>query len=221
MTTQNVPFFKNIDDTHCYQAVLKMILKYFLSDKDFNWNELEELSGKEKDMYTWSMRGWINFKLMGFEVVVKDTFDYQKFSKEGSDYLELEFSEEAAREQIAHSNILKEMKDAEEYVKLMGHKKVLPEVDDIFSLVDKGFLIGCGINANILDNSGGYDPHFILIFGYDRNNLYAHDPGPPAHKNWKLPLEIFLKAWEYPDENSRNLEAYKLKRNEVNNKIWV
>lgn len=209
MIIQGVPFYKNLDDTHCFQAVIKMILKYFLPKKDFNWSELEELTGKEKDMYTWSMRGWINLKKIGFEVLVKDTFDYQRFAKEGEDYLKQELGEDVAREQIMHSDIRKEMRDAEEYVKSIGHEKVLPNLEDIFSLIDKGFLVGCGVNANILDNSGGYDPHFILIFGYDENNVYIHDPGPPAHENWKLPLNLFLKAWEYPDTNSRNLEAYK------------
>lgn len=210
MIIQGVPFYKNIDDTHCCQAVIKMITKYFVPDIDYSWEELEALTGKEKDMYTWSMLAWINLKKMGFDIIVKDTFDYQKFAREGEKYLYEEFGEEVARGQILHSNIPKEMKDAGEYAQLIGHKKSLPKVNDIFNFIDKSYLVGCTVNANILDNSGGYDPHFILIFGYDENNFYVHDPGPPSHENWKLPLELFLKAWEYPDKNSRNLEAYKL-----------
>ena len=49
-----VPFYTNTsDDTHCYQAGLKMILKYFIPDKDFSWEELDKFTAKVEDLWTW------------------------------------------------------------------------------------------------------------------------------------------------------------------------
>ena len=47
MIIRNVPFFPNTaDNTHCLQAVLKMILKYFEPQKDYSFEELNILSDK-------------------------------------------------------------------------------------------------------------------------------------------------------------------------------
>ncbi len=77
---KKVPFFSNTDDnTHCFQAMLRMILKYFLPEKDFSFAELDKFSGKVKGKWTWSSRALINLQKMGFELVNICCFDWQKF----------------------------------------------------------------------------------------------------------------------------------------------
>lgn len=45
MIIQNVPFYSNTpDDTHCFQAVLKMVLKYFQPEKYYSFEQLDKLS---------------------------------------------------------------------------------------------------------------------------------------------------------------------------------
>ncbi len=44
----NVPFFANPDDTHCFQACIKMMFAYFEPEKEFSFDYLDKLSGKKK-----------------------------------------------------------------------------------------------------------------------------------------------------------------------------
>ena len=44
-----VPFFGNPDDTHCFQAVIRMLLKYQFSELEYSWSELDRLTGKKED----------------------------------------------------------------------------------------------------------------------------------------------------------------------------
>lgn len=48
-----------------------------------------------------------------------------------------------------------------------------------------------------------------MVTGFDDKNLYVHDPGLPPFENRKVPNEIFLKAWAYPADSSKNLKAFK------------
>jgi hypothetical protein len=58
---QAVPFFANTpDDTHCFQAVIRGILKYFLPDRKFSWEELDRMSAQKPGMATWPQQMLIN-----------------------------------------------------------------------------------------------------------------------------------------------------------------
>ena len=79
-----VPFFPNTtDDTHCLQAVLKMVLKYFQPEKNFSFDELDVLSDKVPGKWTWATRALINLHKMGYKLVNMEDFDYQSFSQNG------------------------------------------------------------------------------------------------------------------------------------------
>jgi hypothetical protein len=34
-----------------------------------------------------------------------------------------------------------------------------------------------------------------------------HDPGPPHSPERRISYEVFIKAWEYPNEQARNVIA--------------
>ena len=42
---KKIPFYPNPDNTHCFQAVIKMILKYYFPKEEYSWKELEKLTG--------------------------------------------------------------------------------------------------------------------------------------------------------------------------------
>ena len=58
-----------------------MILKYYLPDKDFSWDELNKITGKKERLLTWPQYSYISMKNLGFEVKVISAFDYDKFVK--------------------------------------------------------------------------------------------------------------------------------------------
>ena len=206
-----VPFYSNTpDDTHCYQAALKMVLKHFMPDKEFSWNELEKLTAKVKNLWTCPTQGLINLYHMGFDVVDIDDFNIEEFVENGGDYLIRRYGKEVGEAQIKHSDILQEQRIYNEYLKLNLHEQKLPTLKDIKQLIDEEYLVICNINSYQLNNKKGYAGHFVVIYGYDHNNLYLHDSGLPPVEARKVAFEDFLKAWEYPDETARNIQAFKL-----------
>ena len=210
MIIDNVPFFPNTpDDTHCLQAVLKMILKHFQPNKVFTFGELDKLSDKVPGKWTWATRALINFHRMGFELVNIESFDYLDFSNNGEKYLDKKFGPQVAQTQSTNSNIIKEMIDAKEYIEIFGSSFVLPEILDIKSFVDQEFLVGCNLNAEKLNHNPGYTGHFVLIYGYDSKNIYLHDPGSPPYPNRQVSYADFTSAWGYPNHTNQNLTAFR------------
>lgn len=212
MIIQNIPFFSNTpDDTHCFQAVLKMVLKYFQPDRDYSFEELDKFSDKVPNMWTWATRTLINMQKMGFDLINMESFDYLAFSKNGKNYIENKFGQEMAIAQEQNSNLQKEMIDASEFVKVFGNNFILPEIEDIKNYIDQGYVIGCNVNIEKLNKNSGYAGHFILVFGYDDNNLYLHDPGHPPYPDRKVSFNEFTHAWAYPNHDNQNLVAFKLR----------
>ena len=87
MKNYDIPFYSNTeDDTHCFQAVIKMVLKFFWPDKEFTWAELDKITAKVEGLWTWQMAGLLWLDANGFEVKDIEAFDYDQFIKKGGDY---------------------------------------------------------------------------------------------------------------------------------------
>ena len=82
---------------------------------------------------------------------------------------------------------------------------------EIKKLLDEGYLVTCNVNSYALNNEKGYAGHFIVIFDYDEDYLYLHDPGLPPVKNRKVSYKQFMKSWEYPNKSGKNVLAFRLK----------
>lgn len=213
MVDLKVPFFANTpDDTHCFQAVIKMVLKYFWPKRDYSFEELDKITAKVEGMWTWQMAGLVWLQENGFEVKVIEVFDYERFIEEKEKYLLEFYGEEAGEEQIQHSYLPNEFEYARRFIKGVEIEKRLPNLSDIQGLVHKGYLVVCLVNAKRLNNKSGYVGHFVLVKGYDRKSLIIHDPGLPAIENRIVPDDIFEKAWADPDEKAKSLWAVRLKR---------
>lgn len=215
--TNKVPFYANTkDNTHCYQAALKSILGYFSPEKKFTWSELEKFTAKKKGKWTWPTQALINFYKMGFDVKKKNTFDYEKFIKTGSKYLIKKYGKEVGQAQIKNSDVDQEMRLAKQFVSIFGNKSQLPIFKELKKLLNKGYLIVVNVNYYSLNNKKGYNGHFVVVFEIDDKYVYLHDPGLPPNPNAKIPLKNFVRAWEYPDKDSRNYQAFKLKGSKEN-----
>ncbi|MBI4226590.1 C39 family peptidase [Candidatus Roizmanbacteria bacterium] len=212
MIIKRVPFYSNTsDDTHCDQAAIRMVLKYFLPNKTFGWKKLEIFTGKKKGLWTWPMVGLINMKKMGFDVLHLTLFDYVKFAKFGLNYLrEWTKDENVVKVQNKYSDIDYEKKNALEYSKVKIQKKILPMLNDIKKLLNKGYLVVCNVNSKILNKKEGYVGHLVVVFGYNNKSLYLHDPGLPPLKNREVAYDLFLRSWEYPNAKQKNIRAFKL-----------
>ena len=212
MINYSVPLYENtIDNTHCFQACLKMILKYFFPEKDYNWRYLDKISAKVPGKWTWSMAALIWLTKQNMEIKNIEVFDYKKFIDKKEDYLFEFYGKEVAEQQIINSLISQEIEFSREFIKKIKTEVRLPNIDEIKILLDDGFLIGCNVNSCALNNKEGYAGHFVIVKGYDSDGFFINDPGLPGVENRKVSFGTFEKAWAYPGVNARNIMALKKK----------
>lgn len=199
-----VPFYENTDDTHCFQAVFRMILKYYWPDKDYSWEELEKVTAKVDGLWTWPTAGMLWLHTNGFEVHDVETFDYAKFAEKGGDYLIELFGEKVGQEQIDHSNLDQEINYAKQIVGADLCEARMPEASELKQRLDEKYLLICNVNSRALNGKDGYVGHFVLLTGYTDKGFVLHDPGLPPLKNREVAFADFERAWAYPDEQAKN-----------------
>jgi len=205
-----VPFFGNhTDDLHCFQASLKMVAKYFWPNEDYSWEELDKITAKKPDKWTWPLAGLLWLKSKGAEVVVKEIFDHQMFVDKGEEYLIDFFGKSVGQTQIDNSDIPQERELTKVALNKLKIVKELPSVDDIIDFLNNQYLVAANINSSALNNKPGYVGHFVVITGHDDNHLIIHDPGLPPFPNRKVTKDQFVNAWAYPNSSAQNLVAVK------------
>lgn len=203
-----VPFVANTpDNTHCFQAALKMVIGYFEPDRVLSWEALDKLTGKSPDLWTWPMQGILWFMKQGYEVKNIELFDYHAFAEQGESYLVKMFGEEVAREQAEHSNLPEEQRYAKMFAEQAPHENRLPSRTEIKELLDEGFLGIVNVNGHALDEQEGYSGHVVVIIGYNTRGFILHDPGLPAAAHRHVSYPLFQKAWAYPNKDSQNIIA--------------
>lgn len=206
-----IPFYSNMpDNTHCFQASLRMILRYFQPTKEFSWEELEKISGKKEGLWTWPTAALIWMKKQGFEVINIEMFDYHEFVTDGEKYLRKFYGEEVGNEQIAHSDIAQEIEYAKQFLKLNAVTKEIPTAETLKDLLKRKYLLMCLINSQKLDHKSGYVGHFVIVKGFHENEFTIHDPGLPPRENLKVNVAEFEEAWAFPNERAKNVMVFRL-----------
>jgi len=205
------PFYSNTgDDTHCFQAGIRMILGYFLPDREFSWEELEQLSAKVEGLATWPEQMLINLRKMGFAVTMVEGFDGRAFIKDGAQYLKDTFGEEIAAWQIKNSDLPQEQRLYQEaYDTGVDIQTRIPSLEDIKTFQQQDYLVAVTVNSRKLDGKEGYTGHFVVILSIDDKEVLLHNPGLPARQAEHVPLEQFMNAWTDPNETARNFIAIK------------
>lgn len=208
---KKVPFYPNTkDNLHCYQACLRMVLKYFLPNKSFTYKQLDVMTGFKRDLWTWPIRGLISLLDLGFTIKVIEDFDYVEFTRIGSEYIRKLYGPVVAQEQEIHSNVKQAQKDLKKYLDRIDYERRIPDIFEIKRFVNDGYLVGCNINAKSLRREKGYEGHFVVVFGVTSTHVTFHDPGFPAEKNKNVTMKKFICSWSYPSEKANNLVAFKL-----------
>lgn len=84
----DVPFYSNTEDeTHCFQAALRILLGFFFPDEQYDWEKLDDVTAKVKGLWTWPMAGLLWLFEKGIEIIDIEPFDYEKFIAQGQQYL--------------------------------------------------------------------------------------------------------------------------------------
>jgi len=207
-----IPFYNNTkDDTHCVQACLKSVLKFYFPQKDYSFNYLDKVTAHKKGKWTWNSAFLLFLANKDFEVINIEDFNYKKFSKYGESFLKKNWTEEMFLVQKKFSDLKNEQKLAG---KLVQNKKVILKMKpamlhDIRLLFKKGYILLSVVNPYVLERRKGYASHLVVIISLGEKTITFHDPGLPPLKNRKTSLKLFLKAMRYPSKESANLIAVK------------
>jgi len=206
------PFYSNTkDNTHCFQAVIKMIAETYWPDESYSWDELDVLTQKKVGMWTWPMAGYVWLAGKDIRIESMSIFDFQVFHEEGYDYFLKTFGKEVADEQATHADLAQGQVLADQFI---NHDRIslvikIPSHTDIQQKLEDDYLIVCNVNQKALNNEQGYSGHFVLVYDYDEDGYLLNDPGLPSHKGRHVSFEVFERAWAYPDKNAMNLTAIK------------
>jgi len=193
-----IAYFKQSDDTHCFQACLKMVLKYFFPEKDFTYEELDKITDKPKDKWTWCCAALVELKNMGLKVNFYSNFDYEQFIRSGAAYVRKKYDKEIAKKTIEMSDIESEIKNAKEMIKENIYELKEVPFKNIEEWFKENYIIILLINSKMINKKPGFAGHFVVITGTDKNNVYVHDPGiNDGSPNRKVEKDLFIKAWKY------------------------
>jgi hypothetical protein len=209
---QNIPFFESCDENHCFQACLKMVLAYWLPNREFSFEELDKLSGHKAGKWTWQGKTILYLIENDFEVVNIENLDYQALAEKGEKYLTSIWTKEVFNIQKKYSDLAFEQQVAQ---KLIKNKKIIlkqneAEIEDIFDLFNKNYTILVSVNPYTIRNEDGYASHMVVITSLDEKNIIIHDPGPPGFLNKKINRNVFEKAMTKPAKEDTNILAIKL-----------
>ncbi len=208
MIKYDVPFYADTtkDETHCVQAVFRMVLKYFLLKRNYTWQQLDRITRKQKNKGTWFMAGLMYLSKLGFDLIDIESFDYLKFYKEGGDYIKKFFPKEIANWYLKYSNPLQERKRIPEFLERVKVEKRNASLKEIELWLRRRYLVACDINASVLEGKKGFESHAILVMGYDKKNFFIHDPiGIPDRRVAK---KLFKKACDKASAFGPNLTAF-------------
>lgn len=184
---KNVPFYENTEDnTHCFQAAIRMVLKYFFPDEEYSFDELEVITHKPSGKWTWPMAGLTFMASHGLEVIHISDLDYVRFGKEGLSYLKSYLPPKNMTMQEDHSDLDLAQLDAAEYSGsrvVRKHRK--PKYSDLVQLINDGYLLIAYVNRK----------HFVVVYKVADDVVELHNPGLPPAKAAIMTHDEFESIW--------------------------
>ena len=174
---KDIPFYSNREDNlSCFLACLRSALEYF-SNKSWSWEELETLTGFQKNKTAWTVKTWTTLSQQGFDINMIEEFDYKKYYDEGESYLSTFLNPEELSWQQEHSNISEIRPFIPEFLKTVHFEQKSPTLKYIDELLDKDYLVIVQLNSSALNDDEGYISHAVLVYDSTEDEYIAHDPG--------------------------------------------
>ncbi len=208
MTRSSLPFYENTkDDTHCYQAVLRMALKHFEPEVDWTLSALDLLSAKRPGKYTWATASVIALLKKGYDVKGASLFDSERFVELGEKYLIEFYGVDDGNVQIQNCNVAQEIRLTRQLNRLVPPEVREPDLQEVQKLLDDGYVVITNVNSRALNGLDGYVGHFVVVLKVGDDGVEVHDPGLPPQANRVVPKDVFDTAWAGRNKRSRNTLA--------------
>ncbi len=191
----SVPFYENKGDgKQCMQVTIKSVLKHFIN-KDFSLEELDKLTGRKKGFWTWTSQVVTVLHDLDLKVKFYSKGDLEPFLQ-GKPFIQKHFGKDA--EKILKFTdlpvVIESIKKLHKYN--IFEKRKLP-FDEIESHIEQGHIPLMLIDHNkIVEKEGLYQGHFIVVTGFDNQNIFYHESGPKKPEaNKKVLKSTFIEAW--------------------------
>jgi len=189
---KNIKLYSNLkDNSHCFQACLKMSLNYF--GKNYSFKKLDEITGFKKNKTTWSTKGLLYLSEHGYKIINICNFNFKRFAHDGEKYLKYYYTPDAYIYQKKYSDFKKEQKLTKKVLKSKIKLINKPKITLTNLKKYKNYLIIASVNSNALAKKKGYINHSVVITKITNKYIYFNDPGLPAGKR-KISKKMFLKT---------------------------
>ncbi len=192
--TKILPFYQHPGEGRCFQACLKAVLKVLQPNKDYDYEELDRISGRPRGNFgTWPVKPAIELNRMSFYVKYYSGVDAHRFISEGMKYLrEILPSDVISRIHLESFNEARRL--APEMLKknLFEQKKV--DFNFLLGELEKDRYPILMITTAPYNNQPSYfGEHFVVMLGLENEYIYIHDSASFCHG--KQPKALFKYAF--------------------------
>lgn len=195
----DVSFYRAKNDKECGPTALKMVLSFF--DEDYSIEELAKFERQLESGLVWTAGIVRASKKLGFPTKLVSTKNFNH-EHDNIDYYKNYVGEEGVS---ILKNLLKEIKELDTEIEEKDLQ--LSELLDYITINSVPIVL---IDWNILANKPDFSGHFVPLTGYDKENVYFHNPGiASAGPHIKIKKERFLKAWESKGTNKDTIIIFR------------
>ncbi len=194
----DIPVFPNCDlETHCVQATLQMVLKWFFPERRYTLAELDIATSHEPDGLTWDYAVLLFLAEQGLDVLYIDPFDIRSFACDGAAYLRSIWDHDRYAFEDLNANLTLVQQQAGSVLEALNTITLVQSVasmHELEALHASGWLIMAQNNSYVLDGEEGFDGHYVLLTGFTHDEIIFNDCGNPPQKNRRVSRECFERS---------------------------
>ena len=194
-----VKFYKNtVDNTHCLQACIKMLLSFYFPKRKFEDSKIDQKTLQEGG-HTWFPPAVCWLDELGLKTLLfckASSFNYKFFANDREKYLKQKWPKERYQKE-KDNGAFKNIDQVQNASKIMVSKKLwIPKRlndDELSKKIedDQTLAIGKTIHQWLSGIYTDGSPHYVLIQKrYSPTQWKVHDPGLPPLENRKVPVTI-------------------------------
>ncbi|MCD6476997.1 MAG: hypothetical protein J7K26_02425 [Candidatus Aenigmarchaeota archaeon] len=199
----NIPIFPNSsDDIHCLQACMKMVLKYYFPEKDFSFEQINELMGLGKrKLWSTPVQAVVVLDDLGLNVKCYASFNFEEYVENPMQYIKNNYND--WKTILNYLDVDLDVRFLKEAINRNLVENKLLMFDDIIKFFKENAIIIVILNINKFENKEGYLGHAVVITDIGEDYVEFHDPGLPPIPNRRIDKEKFIKAW-YDKDTDRS-----------------
>lgn len=189
-------FYENIDNNHCLQCCVRMVLDSVLP-RETSESVVDRETEYDPNLWTWTISGarFLSQELKNVQIIT-DVFDYRQFVQNGKVYLKQVWNEERLKQQESHASygFKKEIELASKFLESGGEVKHYNFTrDSVEELLRQNFLITQVDHGKLYNQNSS--SHCILIYSKQRDEFEVHDPGQPPMRSHSIGWDRFEAAF--------------------------